>query len=83
MEYSYKTVKNNIEENEFQIKKKFGQNFIIDNNIDIPEVEKIKDDICIALTINDSDVTVKERNKIVKHNFNSNNFSKKTKQKFK
>jgi hypothetical protein len=41
-------------------------NFIIDNNIDIPKVEKIKNDSCIALTINDSDVTVKERNKIVK-----------------
>ena len=40
-------------------------NFIIDNNIDIPEVEKIKDDICIAYTINDSDVTVKQRNQIV------------------
>ena len=33
MEYSYKSVKENIEENKFQIKKKFGQNFIIDNNI--------------------------------------------------
>jgi hypothetical protein len=40
-------------------------NFIIDNNIVIPELEKIKDDICIAYTINDSYVTVKERNQIV------------------
>ena len=40
MEYSYKTVKNNIEENEFQIKKKFGQNFIIDNNIINNIIEK-------------------------------------------
>ena len=33
MEYSYKQVQENIKENEFQIKKKFGQNFIIDKNI--------------------------------------------------
>ncbi len=40
MEYSYKTVKDNIEENKFQIKKKFGQNFIIDNNIISNIIEK-------------------------------------------
>ena len=40
MEYSYKTVKDNIEENEFKIKKKFGQNFIIDNNIIYNIIEK-------------------------------------------
>ena len=33
MDYSYKKVKENIKENSFVIKKKFGQNFIIDNNI--------------------------------------------------
>ena len=33
MEYSGKIVKQNIEEHDFKIKKKFGQNFIIDNNI--------------------------------------------------
>ena len=33
MEYSYKHVQENIKENDFQIKKKFGQNFIVDNNI--------------------------------------------------
>ena len=40
MEYSYKTVKDNIEENDFKIKKKFGQNFIIDNNIISNIIEK-------------------------------------------
>ncbi len=40
MEYSYKTVKESIEENNFQIKKKFGQNFIIDNNIISNIIEK-------------------------------------------
>ena len=40
MEYSYKTVKDSIEENKFQIKKKFGQNFIIDNNIISNIIEK-------------------------------------------
>ncbi len=40
MEYSYKTVKTNIDENEFKIKKKFGQNFIIDNNIINNIIEK-------------------------------------------
>ncbi len=33
MEYSEKIVRKNIEINNFKIKKKFGQNFIIDNNI--------------------------------------------------
>lgn len=33
MEYSYKEVRQNIEENDFKFKKKFGQNFIVDNNI--------------------------------------------------
>lgn len=33
MDYSYKKVKENIKENSFVIKKKFGQNFIIDSNI--------------------------------------------------
>ena len=33
MDYSYKKVKENIKEISFVIKKKFGQNFIIDNNI--------------------------------------------------
>lgn len=40
MEYSYKKVKENIEENDFKIKKKFGQNFIIDNNIINNIIEK-------------------------------------------
>ena len=40
MEYSYKIVKDSIEENKFQIKKKFGQNFIIDNNIINNIIEK-------------------------------------------
>ena len=40
MEYSYKTVKESIEENKFQIKKKFGQNFIVDNNIISNIIEK-------------------------------------------
>ncbi len=40
MEYSYKSVKESIEENKFQIKKKFGQNFIIDNNIISNIIEK-------------------------------------------
>ena len=33
MEYSYKKVQENIKDNDFRVKKKFGQNFIIDNNI--------------------------------------------------
>ena len=40
MEYSYKKVKENIEANDFKIKKKFGQNFIIDNNIINNIIEK-------------------------------------------
>ena len=40
MEYSYKTVKDSIEANKFQIKKKFGQNFIVDNNIISNIIEK-------------------------------------------
>lgn len=40
MEYSYKTVKDILSENEFKIKKKFGQNFIIDNNIIYNIIEK-------------------------------------------
>lgn len=33
MEYSYKTMNHLMEESQFQLKKKFGQNFIVDENI--------------------------------------------------
>ena len=40
MKYSPKSMKENLEEKEFYFKKKFGQNFIIDENIVTSIVEK-------------------------------------------
>lgn len=44
MEYSPKKMKENLESNRFQIKKKFGQNFIVDENIINSIIEKSKID---------------------------------------
>ena len=44
MEYSPKRMQNTLNENDFQLKKKFGQNFIIDENIINNIIEKSKVD---------------------------------------
>ena len=44
MEYSPKIIKQNLEENNFHFKKKFGQNFIIDQNIIENIIKKSKID---------------------------------------
>lgn len=44
MEYSPKKMQNTLDENDFQLKKKFGQNFIVDENIINNIIEKSKVD---------------------------------------
>ena len=44
MEYSPKKMQNTLDENNFKLKKKFGQNFIIDENIINNIVDKSKID---------------------------------------